>query len=126
MTEENSLSAQTVREIVKFRDDRDWRQFHNPKDLALSVSVEAAELLECFQWSGADTEVPKKREAIKEELADVVIYAVLLSERMGINLDEAVRSKLAQNAAKYPVSLARGSSAKYTELKARVRSTDKA
>ena len=74
MTGPNQLSARTVSDVLAFRDERGWRKFHNPKDLAISLSLEASELLECFQWSGADTEVPEKRAAMSEELADVLIY----------------------------------------------------
>ena len=70
------MTEETIKEILKFRDDRDWKQFHNPKDLAISISLEAAELLEVFQWSGADVLNEGKQEKIKEELADVVNYCV--------------------------------------------------
>jgi NTP pyrophosphatase (non-canonical NTP hydrolase) len=99
-----------------FRDERDWAQFHNPKDLALSISLEASELLECFQWSGADLDVPDKRERMAEELADVMIYCALFADAAGIDAVEAMARKLEANARKYPVGKARGSAAKYTEL----------
>lgn len=121
-SEKPVISAETIKRILAFRDDRNWKQFHNPKDLAISVSLEAAELLECFQWSGADTEVSAKKEAMKEELSDVVIYALLLAARLGIDIDAAVREKIAVNDAKYPVKESYGSSAKYNELKKAVRS----
>ena len=73
------MTEETIKEILKFRDDRDWKQFHNPKDLAISISLEAAELLEVFQWSGADISNEGKQEKIREELADVVNYCVLMS-----------------------------------------------
>lgn len=101
---------------LAFRDERDWAQFHNPKDLAVSISLEAAELLECFQWSGSDLEVPKNRESMIEELADIVNYSILLADRLDCDLLEAVSNKIDKNAAKYPVDKARGSSRKYTEL----------
>lgn len=113
---EMSLRPETVQKILDFRDERDWKQFHSPKDLAISVSLEAAELLECFQWSGADTEAARKKDAMAEELADVLIYAVLFADRAGLDIDEIVKKKLEKNARKYPASLARGSSRKYTEL----------
>ena len=116
------LSPETVGRILAFRDERDWRPFHNPKDLAISISLEAAELLELFQWSGADLEAVKKRGELAEELADVLIYAVLLADRTGLSLDEIVGAKLEKNARRDPAELARGSSAKYTELKAAGRS----
>ena len=80
------VSAHTMARIRAFRDDRNWRQFHNPKDLAISITLEAAELLECFQWAGADTEAAAKRDAMKEELSDVMIYALLLADRLGIDM----------------------------------------
>jgi NTP pyrophosphatase (non-canonical NTP hydrolase) len=110
-----------VRAILAFRDARDWRQFHNPKDLAISISLEAAELLEHFQWktpaevegylAGVD---PRRR--VGEEMADVLILLVSLADVLGLNLVEAAREKLAENARKYPVERARGSAAKYDAL----------
>ena len=81
------ISQETLDLILQFRDQRNWKQFHNPKDLAISLSLEASELLECFQWSGSDTEVLQKKEAMKEELSDVVIYALLMADRLGIDLN---------------------------------------
>lgn len=97
-------------------DERDWAQFHNPKDLAISISLEAAELLETFQWSGTDLEVAKKREAMIEELADVAIYCIFLASELGVDLADAVSAKIDANAVKYPVDKAYGNSKKYTEL----------
>ncbi|HAL30684.1 MAG TPA: nucleotide pyrophosphohydrolase [Coriobacteriia bacterium] len=108
-----------TRQIVAFRDERDWKQFHSPKNLAASISIEAAELLECFQWSSDETiaeDVEKRRSEIEEEIADVLIYALLLAHDTGINPAEAVQRKLAKNEAKYPAEKAKGSRAKYTEL----------
>ena len=102
--------------LAKFRDERDWAQFHNPKDLALSTCLEAAELLECFQWSGADLECLAKREKIEEELADVIICALNLANALEVDAGELVAAKVARNAQKYPPEKARGSAAKYTEL----------
>ena len=113
------ISAQTVRRILAFRDARSWAQFHNPKDLAISLSLEASELLECFQWSGADTEVERKRAQMCEELSDVLIYAVLFAERLGIDVDAAMQAKIKANEARYPVEKSLGSAAKYDELKGR-------
>lgn len=104
------------KEAVSFRDDRDWIQFHNPKDLAISISLEAAELLEIFQWSGSDLDCSDKREHIKEELADVLIYCTLLADRLGLSTAGIMHEKLQKNAAKYPVEKARSSSRKYTDL----------
>ena len=103
-------------QIVRFRDERNWRQFHNPKDLAISVSLEAAELLEVFQWSGADLTAGGKRDKIEEELADVMIYCGLMADAMGFDVAQIVQKKLARNAEKYPVEKAFGKSDKYTEL----------
>ena len=100
-----------------FRDARNWKQFHNPKDLAISISLEASELLEIFQWSGSDTGVDEqKKTKVKEELADVMVYCQNMLDRLGLDADEIVMSKMEKNEAKYPVEKARGSAAKYTEL----------
>ena len=87
-----------ARKALAFRDERDWAQFHNPKDLAISISLEAAELLETFQWSGTDLEVAKKREAMVEELADVAIYCIFLASELGVDLADAVSAKIDANA----------------------------
>lgn len=110
------ITKETEQRIVKFRDDRDWQPFHNPKDLAISVSLEAAELLEIFQWSGEATEVPEKLSDLGEEIADVMIYCELLCSRLGLSVDEIINDKLEKNEMKYPVEKARGSKKKYTEL----------
>ena len=103
-------------EILKFRDDRDWKQFHTPKDLAISISLEAAELLEVFQWSGTDLEAEDKRDRIEEELADVLIYCFLMADAVGVRVDEIIARKLQVNNEKYPTEKSYGRSAKYTEL----------
>ena len=100
-------------EVLRFRDERDWGQFHNAKDLALGLSVEASELLAEFLWKSSEN---ANRNAVVEELADVLIFSILLSDKLGIDLDHAVRKKLESNAEKYPVEKARGSALKYTEL----------
>ena len=105
------------KEITDFRDERNWAQFYNPKDLAISISLEAAELLEVFQWSGEDVEATDKVDKVKEELADVINYSFLLADRLNLDVDEIVRAKIAKNREKYPAELAYGNSAKYTELK---------
>lgn len=110
------ISRETAEKILNFRNERNWSQFHNPKDLAISISLESAELLECFQWSGSDTEVESKHKEMKEELSDIFIYAVLLADRLKINLDEAIQEKIAHNAEKYPVEESFGKSSKYTEI----------
>lgn len=102
--------------IVKFRDDRNWKQFHNPKDLAISLSLEAAELLEVFQWSGADVSDEGRKEKIAEELADVMLYSLLMADATGLDVKEIMLKKIAKNCEKYPVEKAYGSSKKYTEL----------
>lgn len=101
---------------LSFRKERDWEQFHNLKDIALSINLEAAELLEAFQWSGTDTEVVKKQDHMKEELADVVIYCIYMAKGLGVSIPEIVMEKIQANAQKYPVEKARGTSKKYTEL----------
>ena len=115
------LSEETIQRVVKFRDDRDWRQFHNPKDLAISMSLEAAELLDIFQWSGTELECRDKLDKVREELADVLSYCILMADVYGLDLDEIMNAKVDRNEAKYPVELARGSAAKYTELKEQAR-----
>lgn len=110
------MTQETINQILKFRDDRDWKQFHNPKDLAISVSLEAAELLEVFQWSGANVSDEGKEEKIKEELADVIIYCVHMADACGLDLDEIVQEKIRKNNANYPVEKAKGKSDKYNKL----------
>lgn len=99
-----------------FREERDWTQFHNPKDLAISISLEASELLETFQWSGSDLNVPAKHDRMVEELADVAIYCIYLADALDIDLPKAISEKIDANAEKYPISKSRGNSRKYTEL----------
>lgn len=111
------MTRDTINEVLKFRDDRDWKQFHNPKDLAISISLEAAELLEVFQWSAEDVVCTDKIDKIREELADVVNYCILMADACGLDLDEIVREKVKLNNEKYPVEKAFGSKEKYTELK---------
>ena len=110
------LRDETIQRVLRFRDERDWRQFHTPKDLAISMSLEAAELLELFQWSGTNLDCPHKREKLREELADVLSYCILMADVCGLDLDEIMNEKVRKNEAKYPVEKARGSAAKYTEL----------
>ena len=110
------LRDETIQRVLKFRDDRDWRQFHAPKDLAISMSLEASELLEVFQWSGTDLECRDKQDKLREELADVLSYCILMADVCGLDLDEIMNEKVDKNEAKYPVEKARGNAAKYTEL----------
>ncbi len=99
--------------LVDFRDARDWEQFHNSKDLALALSIEAAELNELFLWKKSeDADVEK----VKEELADVFAYALLLAHSYGLNVEEIVRAKIEKNGQKYPVAKAKGNAKKYTHL----------
>lgn len=103
--------------ILAFRDARDWAQFHTGRNLAASLSIEAAELLEIFQWDLEDEELtPERRERVAEELADILIYALLLADRAGIDLEAAAADKVEENERKYPADKARGRSTKYTEL----------
>jgi NTP pyrophosphatase (non-canonical NTP hydrolase) len=105
--------------MLAFRDERQWAQFHNPKDVALSLTLEAAELLELMQWkSGAELmeHLRLNREALADELADVLGWVLVLAHDQGIDLGEAVRRKIEKNAAKYPVEKARGVAKKYDEL----------
>ena len=110
------MTQETINQILKFRDDREWKQFHNPKDLAISISLETSELLEVFQWSGADTSSENKIEKIKEELADVVNYCVLMADACGLDLDEIVQAKIERNNEKYPVEKSKGKREKYDKL----------
>jgi NTP pyrophosphatase (non-canonical NTP hydrolase) len=109
MTEINKITE----ELRKFRDERDWAQFHNPKDLALALSIEASELLEVFLWKSAENADPDK---VKEELADVFAYAFMLADKYGLDVAQIMRDKLAKNKLKYPADKARGSAKKYNEL----------
>ena len=110
------ISKETADIVKKFRDDRNWRQFHNPKDLAISINLEASELLEIYQWSADDLECIDKIDKVKEELADVLSYSILLADRYGLDLNEIIQEKMKKNAEKYPVEKATGVSTKYTEL----------
>ena len=106
------MNRETIERIRKFTEDRDWDQFHTPGNLAKSISIEANELLECFQWS--DTEYNLQH--VKEELADVIVYCQNMLDKLGLDADEIVNSKMSQNEAKYPVDKAKGSAKKYNEL----------
>ena len=99
--------------LVKFRNERDWEQFHNAKDLALAINVEAGELLELFLWKHNEEANPDK---IKEELADVFAFAFLLAQQQGLDVKEIVLQKIKANAEKYPVDKAKGTAKKYNEL----------
>lgn len=111
---------EVINDIVEFRDARDWKQFHKPKDLAISLSIEANELLECFQWK-TDDEIDElinsdKKVKIEEEIADVGNYLLLLCNELNIDLLEVIKNKMKKNAEKYPIEKCKGKSDKYNEL----------
>ena len=106
------MKQETIERIRKFSEDRDWDQFHSPANLAKSLVIEAAELLECFQWTEEDYDL----QHVKEEMADVIVYSQNLLDKLGLDADEIVNMKMNQNEAKYPVEKAKGSSAKYNRL----------
>lgn len=110
------MTKETIEQVLKFRDDRNWKQFHNPKDLAISISLEAAELLEIFQWSAEDVWCKEKKDKIREELADVLSYCILMADTCRLDMDEIIQEKVKRNAEKYPVEKAYGHKEKYTEL----------
>ena len=99
--------------LVKFRNERDWAQFHNPKDLSLAISIEAGELLELFLWKNSDE---ANKEKVKEELADIFSFAFLLADKYGLDVKEIVLDKIKVNNEKYPVAKAKGTAKKYNEL----------
>ena len=106
------MKQETIDRIRKFTEDRDWDQFHSPANLAKSIVIEAAELLECFQWSNEDYDL----QHIKEELADVMVYSQNLLDKLGLDADEIVNMKMTMNEEKYPVEKAKGKSDKYDQL----------
>ena len=107
------MKQETIDRIRKFTSDRDWEQYHTPANLAKSISIEANELLECFQWSDTDYDLQQ----VKDELADVIVYCHNMLDELGLDEDEIVNDKMTKNEAKYPVELSKGSAQKYTELK---------
>ena len=106
-------NEEIIHELLKFRNERDWEQFHNPKDLALAISIESAELLELFLWKKAEE---TNTEKVKEELADIFSFAFLLAEKYGFDIKEIILDKIKTNGEKYPVNKAKGSAKKYNEL----------
>ena len=106
------MNQETINRIRKFSEDRDWDQFHSPANLAKSLVIEAAELLECFQWDNDNYSIDK----VKEELADVIVYTQDLLDKLELDADEIVNAKMSQNEEKYPVEKAKGSAKKYDEL----------
>lgn len=107
------MNKKTHDRLMKFRDDRDWSQFHTGENLAKSLMIEAGELLEVFQWSDKEKSVEK----VKEELADVFMYAMLMADRYHLDIDQIINEKMDQNEKKYPAVLVKGSSKKYDEYK---------
>ena len=106
------MNQETIERIRRFSEDRDWDQFHSPSNLAKSIVIEAAELLECFQWNDDNYDIGH----IKEELADVIVYCQNLLDKLDLDVDEIVNMKMSQNEAKYPVEKARGKADKYDQL----------
>ncbi len=100
------------KEVIQFTADRNWDQFHSPENLAKSIVIEAAELLECFQWSNSEYDI----NAVKEELADVMNYCIQMADKLDIDIEDCILEKIKKNAEKYPVEKSFGSSKKYTEL----------
>ena len=98
-------------EVLKFTRDRDWDQFHSPENLAKSISIEAGELLECFQWNS-----DYNQEDVEMELADVVNYCIQLADKLGVSLEDIVRKKLKISEQRYPINKSKGTSKKYTEI----------
>jgi NTP pyrophosphatase (non-canonical NTP hydrolase) len=113
------INADLLKQLIEFRRERDWEQFHNPKDIAISLSIEAAELLEWFQWRNK-TEIKQmletyKREALEDEIADVAVYLSYLCHDLNIDIEQAIQRKMQKNAAKYPVDKVKGRADKYNE-----------
>ena len=105
---------QEITQVLKdFRDERDWAQFHNPKDLALAINIEAGELLEEFLWKSHDK---ANRESVKEELADVIVYSLLLADKYDLDVKKIVLDKIEKNSKKYPVEKSHGKATKYDKL----------
>ena len=106
------MKQETIDRIRRFSDDRDWDQFHSPANIAKSIVIEAAELLECFQWSEDEYDI----QHIKEELADVIVYCRNMLDKLDLDVDEIVNMKMEQNEKKYPVEKAKGNATKYDKL----------
>ena len=109
---EIKMNQRTIDRIRKFSEDRDWDQFHSPANLAKSISIEANELLECFQWDDENFDI----EHVKEELADVLVYCRNMLDKLGLDEDEIVNAKMTRNEEKYPVEKAKGRADKYDQL----------
>lgn len=106
------MKKETLDRIIKFSKDRNWEQFHTPSNLAKSISIEAAELLECFQWSDENYDL----EHVKEELADVLVYSIDMLYQLNLDLDDVINAKMIKNEAKYPIEKAYGKATKYDKL----------
>ena len=106
-------TEEIIQALLKFRNERDWEQFHNPKVLAIAINIEAGELLELFLWKNAED---ANKEKVKEELADIFSFAFLLAEKYGFNVKDIVLDKIKSNGEKYPVDKSKGTSKKYDEL----------
>ena len=106
-------SEEIIQALLKFRNERDWEQFHNPKDLALAINVEAGELLELFLWKNPDE---ANKEKVEEELADIFAYGFLLADKYQLDIKEIVLEKIKKNGEKYPVDKSKGNAKKYNEL----------
>ncbi len=106
------MNKETIERIRKFTTDRDWDKFHSPANLAKSISIEANELLECFQWSDTEYDL----EHVKEELADVIVYCQDMLDKLGLDVDEIVNAKMEKNEKKYPINKSKGVATKYDKL----------
>ncbi|EII6316070.1 nucleotide pyrophosphohydrolase [Staphylococcus pseudintermedius] len=111
-----SETKEILKAINQFRDERNWRQFHNEKDLSLSISLEAAELLELFQWKTSEEVVDSQQERLAEELADVLIYSYMLADNLDFDINEIIRKKLEKNTEKYPIEKSKDHRTKYNDL----------
>jgi NTP pyrophosphatase (non-canonical NTP hydrolase) len=113
------IEKSLLQELIQFRKERDWEQFHNPKDIAISLSIEAAELLEWFQWRNkqevSEMLASDKRERLEDEIADVAVYLSYLCHDLDIDLNQVVKNKMIKNAAKYPTDRVKGRADKYNE-----------
>ena len=103
----------SINKLIQFRDERDWKQFHNPKDLAIALNIEAGELLELFLWKSAEE---ANIDRVKDELADVFAYALLIAHEYKLDVSEIIESKILKNAEKYPIETSKGSNKKYNDL----------
>ena len=120
MNKNNLNFVKSIRKLLYFRNQRDWEQFHNPKNLAISISLEAAELLENFQWRDLEESIKfarENKEKISEEVADLLIYIFYLCNDLGIDFIDAIDKKIEENNKKYPIDKSKGKSNKYNELK---------